>query len=245
MPERGAEAQDHSDEIFTASLEDIPGPAPVPERGHDADVIDFAEAAEKRAAARENIEQLAEPAAAAPEDRQTISEDRTADVVPIHRGSHLIEPWEDSKGRDRLTEIRPQANALLGRMVQDKTFAKEIMRKKDLGTNYSAQGISEAMAAAALPYARRAMRAAKRGNRYERMDLYKQASSDAANAVGRDMDLENVKQASYASGKRFQEMNMAGRPVDYQPRKKPINFLARRGLPGRFGIHLPAMRRFK
>lgn len=224
--------------------------APV-SQDHRADVLDFETAARRREARLElkrvveydESEQLhVNKAPAAPQNGPT------REPVSINAGRYrsLISEPKDSEGnpgpKDHLASYRPQANLLLSRMAGDKAFAKQLLGKDDLGSDYSGQGISESMAAIAYPYVKRALRAAKRSSRFERMDMYVTAASEMANNLGEVMDYQNRRQVVSKAGVHVVDPNTVG----ISPKTgEPLNFLKRRKLSVRLGISLPALLKFK
>lgn len=244
MSELDPESPHKSGESYTQAPEVAPGQADIPTFGPDADAAELDRAAAARQRAREVISGIMNQNASPP------SAEAARSPEPAPRERDFIVAPEPMPNRpdmvDPLESVRVAANDLLGRMIQDPQFAKELTHKKGIGEDYSPQGIAESMASAAWPHTRRAMKAAGRGGRYERSDSYLAAGSDVANAIGRSMDLENHKQRTRASGAAIiQEPNGADQLVDVKQRKRPINYLKNRRLTDRLGIHLPALRLFR
>jgi hypothetical protein len=158
----------------------------------------------------------------------------------IGRTIHAHPTYDDlDDSRSETVQYRDAANRIIAQAMQDATFKRQFLRKKELGRDYSEQGIAEAMAATALPYIERAQKAEAKG-RTERAEAYRQAGSDQANGTGRGMVWKE----------RADELTRAGVEVSYGPQlikhrvtKRQPNALGYRRLTERLGLSLDALRK--
>jgi hypothetical protein len=129
-------------------------------------------------------------------------------------------------------KFRPHANEVAHHMLTDPNYAHGLETKKDFGRNRTDEGISEIMAAYALPYLQRAERAEARGW-HDRAEIYRKAGSDAANYAARAMMFEDFVRAGAAAGV---EVSIGSPLVKVRPRSRPRDMMRSRGFVERRGL---------
>jgi hypothetical protein len=245
MTETGPRGRE-SDEGRAFTRPDLGEVRPKVPEVNGAQILNFEQAAARRRdEARDRIDELAVTSSAESEVASPPPDNETAlaPVIPINEAREFISTPENTRG-DVLGEYRAAANATLSRLLQDSDFERELLARQGLGSDLSPEGISDAMAVAAAPFIRRALRAAGRGSRTGRMESYVQAASDYANDIGWRMKWEKDLLGAYYAGL-APSQSIGYRLVEYKPPKNPTNFLKRRRLRDRLGVHVPSALKFK
>jgi hypothetical protein len=131
-----------------------------------------------------------EPAPVGPEsaEPQLAGAEATAEAP-----AYIVQEYmPDGSSASTMSEpYRAAANEHIARMLADQEYANELLSKDGLGRDFTSEGISEVMAAFALPYLKRAEEAEK-NNQPERAAAYREKANARANGIARSMDLDRI-----------------------------------------------------